>query len=70
MNQLKDLDELAISMDVSMRIALYTLGETEIKQLFGSLKTGLDQGYDPDKVAPLFEQYRAVAAITSSKVHN
>ncbi len=70
MSQLKDTEELGIALDVTTRMALYALsktcGETEIKQFFEAMKTALDQEYDPGKVAPLLEQYKA-AAIAISK---
>jgi hypothetical protein len=65
MSQLKDLDELAICIDISARMALYSLaktcGDEEIKQFFGRVKVFLDEEYDSDKVAPLIEAYKAAA---------
>ena len=70
MEHLQDTEELGIALDVTTRMALYALskacGETEIRQFFGELKTLLDQEYNPDKVAPMLEQYKAAAISLSN----
>ena len=73
MNPIEDLDELAICIDISSRMAVYALaktcGEVEIEQFFGAVKTFLDQEYETTKVAPLIEKYKE-AAITLSNARN
>lgn len=70
MSNLQDAEEPGIALDVTTRMALYALskscGEIEIRQFFGELKLLLDQEYNPDKVAPLLEQYKEAAVSLSN----
>lgn len=66
MESFEDLDELSISLDITARLALVSIGKIlsgdEADRLFFVLSEQLSSVYDPEKVKKLIDMYKKSVA--------